>query len=137
MPVGRIALTKHCFLACLHAYVPGLGPSEREFTVEGPGEGPVVEIGTPAGCSLGNAYGLNVEKKFGGDVGTFVGDAVGPVIGCWKEKRPPGAYWLRAVRGYSEFHVPQEYAHNPTYAKFLEAVSPDNEEQTSWTVHAL
>ena len=67
---------------------------------------------------------------------TFVGDAVGPGIVCQGEKRPPEAYELRALRFYSEFHVPQKLTRNPTYAKFSEAVNTDNEEQTSWTVHA-
>ena len=112
MPVGLIVVFKHSFKACLLAYIPGLGPSERGFTAEGPEEGTGVGIGTPAGCS--GADGLVVKNKFGGDVGTFVGDAVGPGIVYWGEKRPPGGIRIISCQGlqrvsratiYTYFHV--------------------------------
>lgn len=57
-PVGLIVIFEHIFITCLHVYLPGLGLFERVFTAEGPWEVTGVGIGTPVGCSVGDADGF-------------------------------------------------------------------------------
>ena len=57
MPYNLIVIFKHPFKAGGQVYIPELGPSERGFT-EGPKERTGVGIGTPIGCSVGDADGF-------------------------------------------------------------------------------